>query len=288
MLIDVRNLCVSFGGKPAVDGVSLSLAKGERLAQDRSTPSHLGGTGLNVNPSLKQIDRADSRPQSKPENGFDFKRPALAVVGESGSGKSTLARALLGLAERPAVVSAERFEIAGQDMRMASSKQWRRVRGRTIGLMLQDPRYCLNPVMSIGAQIAECRPDTSVAECLAEVELSPDIAKRYPHELSGGQGQRAYLAMVLALSPMLLVADEPTSALDPPLALQMKDLIERRILARNMALLLITHDIELAQGMAPQLLVMQDGKVVEEIKAGQAPSHPFTRRLFAAVPRLAC
>ncbi|MBF0167171.1 MAG: ABC transporter ATP-binding protein [Alphaproteobacteria bacterium] len=212
----------------------------------------------------------------------------LAVVGESGSGKSTLGKALMGLVARPGIVSSERLEIEGRDMRSALPSQWQAVRGRSIGLMMQDPRYCLNPVMTIGRQIAECNAPTPVEDCLAEVDLSPGIAKRYPHQLSGGQGQRAYLAMVLALSPQLLIADEPTSALDPPLALQMMELIEKRMQARGMALLLITHDIDLARRTCPRLIVMQDGKAVEELASGAEPKHPFTRRLIACVPRLAC
>jgi peptide/nickel transport system ATP-binding protein len=238
MLIDIDNLSVCFGDQRAVDGVSLAMDAGERLA----------------------------------------------IVGESGSGKSTLARALIGLVAKPGIVTAQRFVIDGHDMR---TTDWRKVRGHTIGLMLQDPRYSLHPTMGIASQIAEVtkRP---AADCLAEVGLSPDIAKRYPHQLSGGQGQRAYLAMTLAQAPRLLIADEPTSALDPPLALQMMALLDERMQAHGMGLLLITHDIDLAMRSCPRLLVMQEGRVIEELRDGKTPTHSFTKRLLQSVPRLAC
>jgi peptide/nickel transport system ATP-binding protein len=211
----------------------------------------------------------------------------VAVVGESGSGKSTLARALIGLVSKPGQVCAKRFRIDGQDMMKAADKDWRRLRGRKLGLLLQDPRYCLHPTMTIGRQIAETG-ERNIAERLGEVELSPDIALRYPHQVSGGQGARAYLAMVLAQRPRLLIADEPTSALDPPLALRMMELIGERIKAHGMGLLLITHDILLAGQHGQRLLVMQDGRVVEEMKPDGTPRHPFTRRLFDAIPRMPC
>lgn len=211
----------------------------------------------------------------------------VALVGESGSGKSTLGKALMGLVARPGLVTADRFEIDGQDMRNATQSDWRRIRGRKIGLMLQDPRYSLHPTMTIGQQIGEItsRP---ISELLAEVGLAPDIAQRYPHQLSGGQGQRAYLAMTLAQSPRLLIADEPTSALDPDLAMQVMGLIERQAGAHGMALLLITHDVELAQQHATRILVMQEGRIVEELPPGAAAVHPFTQRLIASIPRMPC
>ncbi|MDK9721495.1 MAG: ABC transporter ATP-binding protein [Rhodospirillales bacterium] len=241
MLIEIRNLSVRFGAGKAVDGASLSLRAGEKVA----------------------------------------------LVGESGSGKSTLGRALMGLVAGPGIVAFDKFEIDGQEMRNAKQADWRRLRGRKIGLMLQDPRYSLHPTMTIRQQIGEItsRP---VEELLAEVGLAPDIAARHPHQLSGGQGQRAYLAMTLAQSPLLLIADEPTSALDPDLAAQVMDLIERQTGAQGMALLLITHDIDLAQEHCARILVMQEGRIVEELMANATPLHPFTQRLIASIPSLPC
>lgn len=241
MLIEIINLSVRFGTGKAVDGVSLSLRAGERVA----------------------------------------------LVGESGSGKSTLGRALMGLVAAPGLVAADRFEIDGQDMRNAKPSDWRRLRGRKIGLMLQDPRYSLHPTMTIRQQIGEITTQP-VEELLAEVGLEPEIAHRYPHQMSGGQGQRAYLAMTLAQSPRLLIADEPTSALDLDLAIQVMDLIEGQACAQGMALLLITHDIDLALEHCPRILVMQEGRIVEELLADAVPSHPFTQRLIAAIPRMPC
>ncbi|CAA6606220.1 dipeptide transporter; ATP-binding component of ABC superfamily (fragment) [Rhodospirillaceae bacterium LM-1] len=241
MLIDVQNLSVRFRGKSAVDGVSLQLSLGERVA----------------------------------------------IVGESGSGKSTLGRALLGLVAHPGLVVSDRLSIDGSEMSRAGQSDWRKIRGRIIGLMLQDPRYSLHPTMTIGQQIGEVA-DRAVGDCLAEVGLSPDIARRYPHQMSGGQGQRAYLAMALAQHPKLLIADEPTSALDPPMAAQMMALLGERMSAERMGLLLITHDIDLAMQTCPRLLVMQDGRIVEELLQGQTPAHPFTQRLIQSIPRLPC
>ncbi|MBF0269721.1 MAG: ABC transporter ATP-binding protein [Alphaproteobacteria bacterium] len=241
MLIDVRDLSVRFGGRAVVDGVSLGLLPGERMA----------------------------------------------IVGESGSGKSTLARALLGLVAHPGQVGAGRLVIDGTEMSRAKQSDWRKIRGRIVGLMLQDPRYSLHPTMTIGQQIGEVA-NRPIGDCLAEVGLSPDIAQRYPHQMSGGQGQRAYLAMTLAQRPKLLIADEPTSALDPPMAAQMMALLDERMTAQGMGLLLITHDIELAMQACPRLLVMQDGRIVEELAQGQTPVHPFTQRLIRSIPRLPC
>ncbi len=241
MLIDVHDMSVRFEGRAAVDGVSLGLLPGERMA----------------------------------------------IVGESGSGKSTLARALLGLVAHPGQVSAGRLVIDGTEMSRAKQSDWRKIRGRIVGLMLQDPRYSLHPTMTIGQQIGEVA-NRPIGECLAEVGLSPDIAKRYPHQMSGGQGQRAYLAMTLAQQPKLLIADEPTSALDPPMAAQMMALLDERMTAQGMGLLLITHDIELAMQACPRLLVMQDGRIVEKLAQGQTPEHPFTQRLIRSIPRLPC
>lgn len=208
----------------------------------------------------------------------------IAVVGESGSGKSTLARALLGLLPKGRM-TADGLTIAGRDMRQAADADWRELRGGVIGLMLQDPRYSLHPTMTVGQQIGEVAR-RSVADCLAEVGLAPDIANRYPHQLSGGQGQRAYLAMVLAQNPRLLIADEPTSALDPDLASQVMDLILSKTAESNRSLLLVTHDIEMALGNCRRLLVMKDGCIVEELMSGDEPRHPFTRRLIEAIPRM--
>lgn len=208
----------------------------------------------------------------------------IAIVGESGSGKSTLARTLLGLLPE-ATVAFEKLVIDGHDMQGAKQSDWRKLRGSKIALMLQDPRYSLHPTMTIADQIGEVakRP---VADCLAEVGLDAAIAHRFPHQLSGGQGQRAYLAMALAQGPKLLIADEPTSALDPDLARQMMDLILEKASACGMALLLITHDIELAIKSCSRLLVMREGRVVETLESGQSPAHPFTRRLIEAIPRM--
>jgi len=236
-------------------------------------------------------------------NGVDFDLAAgeaLAVVGESGCGKTLLARALLGLAPEAARVSGS-ISIGGRELVGSSAEEWRRVRGRQISLVFQEPASAFDPVATVGAQIVEAvRAHRKVSrsearrtaiERLREVGF-PDPLRgmtEYPHRLSGGLKQRAFLAMALASDPAVLVADEPTTALDATVAAQVLELLDRLRLDRRLALLLITHDLGTVATHADRVIVMYAGRVVEEAIAAdlfRVPRHPYTRGLLASLPRL--
>ncbi|MFI6736332.1 dipeptide ABC transporter ATP-binding protein [Nonomuraea sp. NPDC050451] len=225
----------------------------------------------------------------------------LALVGESGSGKSVTARALVGLAGRGARVRAARLSLDGQDLRGHRSKDWRRLRGRRIGLVLQDALTALDPLRTVGAEVAEglrahrLAPRGEVAERVTELLAAagvPNPAERrrkYPHQLSGGLRQRALIAGALAAGPDLLIADEPTTALDVSVQARILDLLaERR--AAGTALLLISHDLAVVARLADRIAVMRAGRIVELGPAREVlsrPEHPYTRELLAAVPSAA-
>ena len=222
----------------------------------------------------------------------------LAVVGESGSGKSVTARTLLGLAGARAEVTARRISFDGQDLTTLTERQWQSVRGRRIGLVLQDALVSLDPLRSIGAEVGETlrshglanRAETAsrVLSLLGDAGI-PDPARRarqYPHQLSGGLRQRALIASALAGGPELLIADEPTTALDVTVQAQLLDLLGR-LVAEGTALLLISHDLAVVARLADRIAVMYGGLVVEQGPAAQVldhPRHPYTRALLAAVP----
>ncbi|WP_410813982.1 dipeptide ABC transporter ATP-binding protein [Micromonospora sp. 067-2] len=222
----------------------------------------------------------------------------VAVVGESGSGKSVTARTLVGLAGSGAQVRAARLEIAGQDVRGLRPRDWRRIRGRLAGLVLQDALVSLDPLRTVGAEIGEVLATHAivsrreragrVTHLLDQVHLpEPERrARQYPHQLSGGLRQRALIASAIAGEPALLVADEPTTALDVTVQAQILRLLaERR--AAGVSLLLISHDLAVVAQVADRVLVMRDGRIVEDGPTDRllrAPTHPYTRQLLAAVP----
>ncbi|MBL7518012.1 ABC transporter ATP-binding protein, partial [Frankia sp. CNm7] len=222
----------------------------------------------------------------------------LAIVGESGSGKSVTARALVGLVGAGAAVSARRLELAGQDLLALGERDWRRVRGRRVGLVLQDALSSLDPVRTVGAEIAEtlgnhrlvprsARPARAV-ELLAEASVpEPALrARQRPFELSGGLRQRALIASALAGEPAVLLADEPTTALDVSVQAQILDLLAARR-ADGVAILLISHDLAVVGRLADRVAVMYAGTIVEEGGVDdllRSPRHPYTRELLAAVP----
>lgn len=223
----------------------------------------------------------------------------VALVGESGSGKSTTATAVIDLLPAGGAVTRGRIEYRGDDVTHADDKRMRRLRGRQVGLVPQDPMSNLNPATRVGKQIAE----TLVAHGLASgrearkraVELMgeagiPDADKRskqYPHEFSGGMRQRVLIAIALACEPDLLVADEPTSALDVTVQRRILDHLETLRSRRGTSMLLVTHDLGLAADRADRVVVMQHGRIVEDGPAHELlrdPQHEYTRRLVAAAP----
>lgn len=224
----------------------------------------------------------------------------VAVVGESGSGKTTAASAIMGLLPAVAHTVSGRLRIKGEDVTEAPEKVLRRHRGSTVGLVPQDPMVGLNPTMTVGRQIAEAfslrygtprspRIDADVVELLEQVGIDRPLARarQYPHQLSGGMRQRVLVAVALACDPELIIADEPTSALDVTVQQKILDHLERLTAERGIALLFITHDLGVAADRARQVLVMSQGRIVEQGAPGRilvAPEHEYTRTLVQAAP----
>ena len=231
---------------------------------------------------------------------FTLGRERLGIVGESGSGKSQTGRAILGLTAPEGRVSANRLTFGGVDLLHCCAKERRALRGGRIAMVLQDPKFSLNPVMTIGQQIEETllahtRVSRSEARkrALAALEsVSIDDPERvhrlYPHQVSGGMGQRAMIAMMLIAEPDLLIADEPTSALDVTVQLQVLSILDKLVTGRGMGLIFVSHDLRLVSSFCDRILVMYAGKVVEELPAGGLAhaQHPYTRGLMACLPQL--
>lgn len=224
---------------------------------------------------------------------------ALGVVGESGAGKSLVAFSLLNLLAPPGRIVGGEILFEGRDLLKLPPDELRKVRGARMAMVFQDPMTTLNPVLTIGEQLSECltaHRDVSAraarkaaVERLREVAI-PDPAARmdcYPHELSGGMRQRAVIAAALMTAPALVVADEPTTALDVTIQAEIMALLARLRKARNMALILISHDLALVSQAAEQALVMYAGKVAERAPVGELvarPLHPYSRGLLDALP----
>jgi peptide/nickel transport system ATP-binding protein len=231
---------------------------------------------------------------------FTLGRERLGIVGESGSGKSMTGRSILKLVRPPGRVTAKRLAFDGIDLLTQSEKQMRAIRGARISMVMQDPKFSLNPVMTIGEQIGEALSmhqriargelRRRVAAMLEAVRIDdPErVARLYPHEVSGGMGQRVMIAMMLIPEPDLLIADEPTSALDVSVQAQVLEIIDDLIRRNGMGLIFISHDLDLVARYCDRILVMRDGEVVERCAARDlaAATHPYTRGLLAAVPRL--
>ena len=231
---------------------------------------------------------------------FTLGRERLGIVGESGSGKSQTGRAIVGLTAPGGVVSAKRLDFKGTDLLHCADSERRRLRGGRIAMVLQDPKFSLNPVMRIGAQIAETlRAHQSVSarqamaqalDALAAVQIDDParVAQLYPHEVSGGMGQRAMIAMMLIAGPELLIADEPTSALDVTVQLEVLAILDRLVADRGMGLIFISHDLRLVSSFCDRVLVMYAGRVVEELATADLSQaqHPYTQGLLNCLPRL--
>ncbi len=255
-LLEIKNLNVRFGDSsavPVVDGLSLSVEKGE----------------------------------------------VMAIVGESGSGKSVTMMALMGLIDHPGVITADSLNFDGHELLKLNSRQRRKIIGKDLAMVFQDPMTALNPSYTVGFQIEEVlRQHLNLSgkaarqralELLQKVEI-PGAASRlnaYPHQLSGGMSQRVAIAMAIAGEPKLLIADEPTTALDVTIQAQIMDLLLSLQKEQDMALVLITHDLAVVAETAQRVCVMYAGQAVE---VGQVPglfdvpAHPYSEALLAAIP----
>jgi oligopeptide/dipeptide ABC transporter ATP-binding protein len=226
-------------------------------------------------------------------------RETLGLVGESGSGKSVTALSIMRLVMPPGRITAGRVEFEGRDLLTLDEASMRAVRGRRIGFVFQEPMVALNPVFTIGYQIAETLAVHGLARGTAarrravewlEAVRVPDPARRsreYPHQLSGGLRQRAMMALALCAEPALLIADEPTTALDVTVQAEILDLLRDLRSRFALALLLITHDLGVVAEMADRVAVMYGGRIVEDAPTRaifEAPAHPYTRGLLGCLP----
>ncbi|MGW9948793.1 peptide/nickel transport system ATP-binding protein [Rhizobium leguminosarum] len=227
---------------------------------------------------------------------FDVGRERVGIVGESGSGKSTTGRAIMRLLPPAAVVSAERLDLAGSSLLSKSERQMGAMRGKDIALIMQDPRYSLNPVLSIGKQIAEAarlhlglhkkQAHEAARAMLERVRITDAdrVMALYPHQISGGMGQRVMIAMMLLARPKLVIADEPTSALDVSVRKDVLLLLDELVRENNSGLLLISHDIRMVAAFCERIIVMYAGRIVETLTRLEDARHPYTRGLIAALP----
>ena len=225
----------------------------------------------------------------------------LAVVGESGSGKSVTALSILGLLGDSGRVSDGSIEFGGEDLTKVSDQRLREIRGNQIAFIFQEPMSSLNPVLTIGTQVAEpiwlhhkkswSEAFEQAGELLQRVAI-PDAVKRledYPHQFSGGMRQRVMIAMALACQPKLIIADEPTTALDVTVQAQILSLLKNLTKEANSSLILITHDLGVVARYADNVAVMYGGRVVETASARELyknPQHPYTEGLMASIPKL--
>ncbi|MGB7801954.1 ABC transporter ATP-binding protein [Buttiauxella sp.] len=246
--------------------------------------------GLNIDyPGARVVDNLS----------FTLGNERLALVGESGSGKSMTARALMGLVRKPGKVSATQLNVLDNDLLTLRNRDWQYLRGNGIAMVLQDPRYALNPVKSVAQQIDEAlrlhqkmsgaQRRERIREVIHAVGLQENVLARYPAELSGGMGQRVMIAIALVNNPKVLIADEPTSALDARLRNQILELLVEQCEQRQMAMLLISHDLPLVAQHCHRVLVMYQGQKVDEMPANQLSqaTHSYTRTLWTCRPNAA-
>ncbi len=231
---------------------------------------------------------------------FELGREKLGIVGESGSGKSQTGRAILGLTASGGTVSARRLEFKGTNLLNASERTMRQIRGGGISMIMQDPKYSLNPVMTVGSQIEEAflihsesskqQARARTLDMLRAVKIrEPErVYRAYPHEVSGGMGQRIMIAMMMIPEPDIIIADEPTSALDVTVQLQVLAVLDDMIRDRGMGLIFISHDLNLIASFCDRILIMYGGRVMEQCNAAnlEQAKHPYTRGLLNCLPSL--
>ncbi|ALJ82876.1 ABC transporter ATP-binding protein [Ketogulonicigenium vulgare] len=231
---------------------------------------------------------------------FDIGREKVGIVGESGSGKSLTGRSMLKLLPKTATITADKLEFMGEDLQGASERRMRQIRGRHISMILQDPKFSLNPLVKIGPQIVEAyRVHHKVAGAAAKaraIEMLESVHIRdpehvfnlYPHEVSGGMGQRVMIAMMLIPEPDLIIADEPTSALDVTVRRQVLSILDELVTRRGTGLMFISHDLNMVASFCDRVLVMYAGRIMEDLPARDLhkAQHPYTRALLQSLPRL--
>ena len=231
---------------------------------------------------------------------FSLGRERLGIVGESGSGKTMTGRSVLRLIRPPGRIDATEMTFDGIDLMGANEAQMRALRGTRIAMVMQDPKFSLNPVMKVGAQLmeglrqrdhasrAEARAKALVALSAVQIRDPERVMDAYPHELSGGMGQRVMIAMMLIPNPDLLIADEPTSALDVTVQAEVLSILDGLVRDRGMGLIFISHDLRMVERFCDRVLVMYKGRIVEEIAASDLlrAKHPYTQGLLNCLPRI--
>jgi peptide/nickel transport system ATP-binding protein len=231
---------------------------------------------------------------------FSLGRERLGIVGESGSGKSMTGRAILDLVPPPGEVTAKRMEFMGLDLLTMPGRERRALRGARMSMVMQDPKYSLNPVMTVGEQIAETwrihnpgesRQARERALAMLDAVRIRDpkhVYDLYPHEVSGGMGQRVMIAMVLVADPDLIIADEPTSALDVTVSMQVLAILDDLVAQRGLGLIFISHDLDLVRSFCDRVIVMYGGAVMETLNARDLDhaQHAYTKGLLNCLPRL--
>ena len=231
---------------------------------------------------------------------FSLGRERLGIVGESGSGKTLTGRSVLRLIRPPGRIEADEMVFDGIDLIRASETEMRALRGHRMAMVMQDPKFSLNPVMRVGAQLMEglrrrdgvgkAEAHRRAVQALEAVQIrDPErVMDSYPHELSGGMGQRVMIAMMLIPNPDLLIADEPTSALDVTVQAEVLSILDALVRDRGMGLIFISHDLRLVARFCDRVLVMYKGRIVEELAARDLlnAKHPYTRGLLNCLPRI--
>ena len=266
------------------------------------TPPPLAAPLLQVENMRIALAGAGASHNAVEEVSFEIGRgEAFGLVGESGCGKSITALAVMGLLRRPLSLAGGRIVLDGEEIQDASAAEMRRLRGKKIGMIFQEPMTALNPLSPVGRQIAEMfvlHQGASWNEAMDRAEESlrqvhvPSPERRisdYPHQLSGGMRQRVMIAIALACEPALLIADEPTTALDVTVQAEIIDLMRELCAAKGTAILMISHDLGLVANMCRRVAVMYAGRLVEAQGAGAifaTPRHPYTQGLVDSLPRL--